>query len=530
MRLLLTFFMLLIPVGKPTWSMSASDPDSDGDGLSDYQEIHKYFTDPENPDSDADGTSDGDWSERREYTYTVRTVLRVLKPYDIEAMTDDYQDARRVRETSDYLEAEVIHYPLNTNAEAIGENRNWRKQYVSMKEYLRPGVTSNWDRRMQKDLLSALAKAGIQPEQLGDQQAVRQVSRWLMDRSRFEDGFTTFAVNFKQGKPFPAPGMEQNFREELKKTGRSAKQQWDRELFGKGMYENAVRGSCTSSAIYIQTCLRALGIPTRTIICVPAIDASDRGELELIDKRLSHHGLRKLMKQSAEQRGHSWASHTFNEVYVGDRWRRLNYSRLGQNILDDGTLGLMTHVNTFLDHADANLSTWGLRNAKRPDDVFGGSNPYSCQELSDLFGEHAQVENPEAPELNRFEVGQVYWFDDPAKPATVDMRLDDPDSAGHLILHLRPGPLGVTRKDYEQYYAQVDKRFVLRAPGRPEIEARATRGYWLDLDEDLRDFYLRIEPRDFRRMRPGVAYGLEPVVQSGQRVWELAEGIEVIRP
>lgn len=34
--------------------------DTDGDGLSDYDEINKYGTDPNNPDTDGDGLSDGD--------------------------------------------------------------------------------------------------------------------------------------------------------------------------------------------------------------------------------------------------------------------------------------------------------------------------------------------------------------------------------------------------------------------------------------------------------------------------------------
>jgi hypothetical protein len=36
------------------------NPDSDGDGLSDGQEVNTYFTDPLNPDSDGDGLTDGD--------------------------------------------------------------------------------------------------------------------------------------------------------------------------------------------------------------------------------------------------------------------------------------------------------------------------------------------------------------------------------------------------------------------------------------------------------------------------------------
>ncbi|MDP3056954.1 MAG: hypothetical protein Q8N37_00325 [bacterium] len=35
-------------------------PDSDNDGLTDYEEINKYHTDPANPDTDGDGYTDGD--------------------------------------------------------------------------------------------------------------------------------------------------------------------------------------------------------------------------------------------------------------------------------------------------------------------------------------------------------------------------------------------------------------------------------------------------------------------------------------
>lgn len=39
--------------------------DTDGDGLTDYQEVMSYFTDPLNPDTDHDGYSDGDEVKRK---------------------------------------------------------------------------------------------------------------------------------------------------------------------------------------------------------------------------------------------------------------------------------------------------------------------------------------------------------------------------------------------------------------------------------------------------------------------------------
>ena len=68
------------------WLRENQDIDSDGDGLSDFQETHKYFTDPKKADTDGDGVPDGEWSERREYAYTIRNELEVLRPVDITAM------------------------------------------------------------------------------------------------------------------------------------------------------------------------------------------------------------------------------------------------------------------------------------------------------------------------------------------------------------------------------------------------------------------------------------------------------------
>jgi len=42
-----------------------------------------------------------------------------------------------------------------------------------------------------------------------------------------------------------------------------------------GMFETRARGSCSSSAIYLTGCLRALGVPTRIVLVIPAIDAND---------------------------------------------------------------------------------------------------------------------------------------------------------------------------------------------------------------------------------------------------------------
>src|SRR5205807_6459019 len=97
----------------------AKDPDSDGDGLPDFQELHKYNTDPHKKDTSGDGIADGDWKGRREYAYSVRAIVRIMPPFNLAAMNDDYQDVRLLKQTKDYADLEVVLYPLNTNAQPI---------------------------------------------------------------------------------------------------------------------------------------------------------------------------------------------------------------------------------------------------------------------------------------------------------------------------------------------------------------------------------------------------------------------------
>ncbi len=51
----------------------------------------------------------------------------------------------------------------------------------------------------------------------------------------------------------------------------------------------------------------------------------------------------------------------------------------------------------------------------------------------------------------------------------------------------------------------------------------------MQLDEGIREFYLRIEPEQFRKMKPGVRYKLAPIPQSDGPGWSVNEGLFVIR-
>ncbi len=508
--------------------LSPGDADGDGDGLSDFHEVHRYFTDPGMPDTDGDGILDGDWNERREFTYSVRAVMHVMAPFDVPSMNDDYQDVRVLDLQPGLIEFEVIVHPFNTVSDVIEPNSRWSHQPSEMKQYLTPEACCNWDERMQAQLLDELEQDSIDIDSLDDVEAVRAVSTWLMERARFEDAFTTFAVEFEQGVPRVSERQQSLVNETLKRFGRTLEEQFDRELYGRGMFETRTRGSCTSSAIYISTGLKAVGLPARTIVCIPVVDANDSREVGWIDSRITHVGVRATLAKAAERQRGSWTSHTFNEVFVGGRWRRLNYDQLGQNVLDPGTLGLMVHVHTFEDHSEAGLIGWGNREVHPLHaSLFGGPNPYSCISLSDLFGPHAEITNQLLSGLREATIGRIYWYDDPQRGPKLTTGLGPQDGAGYFFAHIEDTDSSFGGSDYMEFWRAADKHFVLRSRGHHDVPAHGIQKYWYD--SGINDFILRIEPADFARMALGVEYELAFDGQDEPLRWNIANEVAITR-
>ena len=515
-------------------AVQESDLDADGDGLSDFAEKHKHFTDPGSSDSDGDGVPDGDWEERREYAYTVRTVVRVLPPVTEDVLRDDYQDARVLERTPGYVELEVVHYPLNTVADAIVADPAWRAKAARMSAFTAPGRTATFSPGMGRQLVGELASDGIDASALDDRTLAERASRWLLARAKFVDGFTTFCSWFPNGKPAVYPGLEKAVERGIADKSLSLADQWDRELFAQGMFENKVRGSCTSTAIYLSGCLRALGLPTRIVLGIPCVDPSDAREVAMVKTGITHKGVRRIVLQAIEGQGGMWVSHTFDEVFVGGRWRRLNYDRLGQNILDTQYLGLMTHIATFPDWADGEMAkTWGVRQAVMGphDDVFRGPNPYSALAVSDRFGVHADVPNDlllGKDEFATLTIERAYWWSSPEREVEMDLRGDDP--AGHFLVHVKEGKPGLRASQYKSFWSACGKDFTLTAEGEPTIRAQATRGYWAEPEKGIQEFHFAIAPEELARMKPGIPYALAAADQDEDFRWIVAEGVTLVRP
>src|SRR5579871_5206829 len=504
--------------------LKASEPDSDGDGLSDYQEIHKYRTDPKKKDTAGKGVADGDWHQRREFTYSVRAILRVMPPYNLQAMNDDYQDVRVRTETKQYAELEVVVYPFNSNAEEIEGNPNWRKDYARMKEYLAPGITTNWDESMRTELLRELAKNGIDPDKLTEKEVVERVSRWLFQRCHYRGMFCTFYVGFPDGKPEVLPGMEKAFERDKGDPKWTVQQQFENELFGKQMFANKTHGSCTSTAVLQATVLRALGIPTRIILCIPLADGSNSAQVAMIDKGLINHRVRYDATLGAISGGDSFTSHTFCEVFVGGRWRRLNYTKLGQNVLEQKYLGLMVHVHTFHDLSDAHLAaTWGSRYAKgQRDENFPYSNPYRLLEVSDHFGKHASVPNPPAgKEHTQITISKAYWAESKTAPTEIrGLKWWKEPGSGRFFVHC--DEWFEDAGDYLQYklfMRRADRHFVLRAKGQDDVSCRLTMSFYTHHSKDLCELEVVIPVAEYARMAKGVAYTLHAINSNKGYEW-----------
>ena len=508
-------------------ALGVADEDADGDGLSDFHEVHKYFTNPNKADSDDDGIPDGDMNERREWTYSIRTVIRVMEPISEDALLDDFQDAwvrsRGKAGEYPYVELEVVHYPLNTTAEAIEGDDAWRRDANGRRQYVQPGPTTNWDEQMRRDLTAELREDGIIAEELDDRELVERASQWLMRRTERLNSSAYGILFDSDGKPSLIPGVEDGFRAIMWKRGGTIAEQFEHELYGRGMFYRRTTGSCTSAANYLATGLRAIGIPTRQVRAIPMVDASDPKQIEMARAGISLAPVREMILSELESLGQSFAAHTYNEVYVGGRWRRLNYDCLGQNTLVAG-MGLLTHVQVYDDLASAGLGeTWGRWNAApEREATFPRSNPYRALEVSDRFGKHGPFD-PKRPRTHTLlTIDRVYRPDDADVPDFIrNAGLPDDMLLGHVREWFAEIPDGDQIKLFTK---AVDRDFVLHAEGHQDVPLEAAVGCISDARGSSREVLLRLKGS----LKPGVTYQLQARNTVPGYRWEIAEDVLVV--
>jgi Transglutaminase-like superfamily len=532
MRLAIPLFLLLT-LPATAWAL-----DTDGDTLSDYQEIHKYLTDPTKVDSDGDEIPDGDLNERREYTYTVRAVIRVMRPVAKAFLSDDFQDARVLAETDEYVELEVVAYPFSTSGKTIEAHpRSVAK--LSPREYTAPGVTTNHDEAMRKRVLRELDAAGIRPGETTDAELVRKVSTWLFGVSKHRNMFCTYFVGFRKGVPYVLPDCEQIFAVSKGSLDWSTEEQFAHELFGREMFDRKTYGHCTSAAVYLTTVLRAIGIPTRMILCIPVADASDPAQVAMVENGIGHPKVRAAILSGLKPGSTNFVSHTLNEVFVGGRWHRLNGTVLGDGILQPRYLGLFIRVHTFTDLAEAGLGeTWGVRYATTGrSKAFPFSNPYRALVVDDLVGPYTEApwaEGKEAvtsrAEHRKLTITRAYWARsvDPAPWFDHDELAARSGSGEIFLFHVKEWFPEQSYGQLKRFMDRADPVIILRADGHPDVPARLNGWFHTGTEPERREFEVFIKAPDLARMAPDIPYRLVPGNKSKLR-WAVADGVRISR-
>jgi len=447
---------------------------------------------------------------RPEDTYTITSVLQILPPFNVADMNDDFQDARELWQGKDSALVEITYYPLYQPV--VGENPDWRKDDAGMTEYLKPTATENWDEAMRRDLLAELRQDGIEPDQLTDRQLVEKVSAWAMKRAHSTHAFSIWCDYFPKGSAEVYPPLRAAFDQQKPDQTWTDQQMFEAEALGRSMFYNREHGACTSSSIYLATILRALGIPTRMVFCIPPFDPNDAAQTQMFYDNVHHNQVRETVRASLDGM-QGFANHFFNEVFVGRHWIWLNYSRLGQPVLDAHYFGLLTHIETSTDLSQVPLAqTWGMRYFQYPANQpkLSSINPYRLLAVQDGFGTNAHVENPAVPVagLRTVTINGLYQTNSPAVPKWVDREMLAQSKTDFLIAGkewIRNAP-----SQMRVFAQHASQSFLLVSPGNPEVRVKFNGLKLSSGDGSFQAYGAQILSEDRPRLMPGAGYTIRP--------------------
>ena len=464
--------------------------------------------------------------------YTISSTMEILKPVNLGAMTTDSQSVQVLSENSQTITVKITVDPTVSQITSLVPNANWKSEYAGnsrLAQYLKPGVTTNWDDDMRSELLAALAKAGIFPDQLSDVEVVKKVSQWIFGGSefQFQDHFVSYDVDFVNGNAVIIPELKQHFdSQKIQNNFATEADALAGGIFGKSMFRNRKFGNCTFSATLQATILKALGIPTRLVLMVPAIDWNSQAQWNMIHDGLHQWSVRKTVLEGLSlQSIGSWGSHTFNEVYVGNKWVRLNYTNLGQTPIDSTYFGLMLQVNRMSDWSEAHLGkTWGVHAQAHNLVQLSSNNPYRTIDIHDATDVLNSSNNPPVlfPEIKIVKLEKSFNADDSSLPSKIRDNIKADASFAVIFNSNQEAP----KFNYiAMFRRNVSRKFILRASGYPDVPA-AEVGSWTD--QGFTAF--KIKPQDMSQMVSGVEYQLIPETTQGPYHWEADVKLKFVRP
>lgn len=289
---------------------NSKSPDTDGDSLSDYDEYCKYRTDPTKKDSDGDGKPDGDWQERREYTYSIRAICEIRPPSNLEMINDLYQDARHVQKKAALDDARVVEVLIFPFATAHVYAQPFPKENLDKKlqKYIQPTASMNFSPETKKKIGDIVQGATT------DTEAIEKLLYWMNSQTSLIREMPHWEyLNVIDGKIVWHRSLGSSEQD---------KQFLETNFLGDSMFKNKVHGTCSSMAILRGTMFRAAGLPTRLIQTLPLMTRYSEDPQPLADQ----------LRMRAMAKGYDWgpgnggANHTYNEVFLNNRWVRVDQS------------------------------------------------------------------------------------------------------------------------------------------------------------------------------------------------------------
>ena len=177
--------------------------DTDGDGLSDYDEYCKYRTDPVKKDSDGDGKPDGDWQERREYAYSIKAICEIRLPSSLDSINDLYQDARPVEKKATLDDAKVVEvliFPFAT-AHVYPQPYPQKKLDKKLRQYIQPTASMNFSSEMKEEITKIVQGAAT------DVETIEKILQWMSSETSLERKLTPAARPLFSGSRGPAGSL-----------------------------------------------------------------------------------------------------------------------------------------------------------------------------------------------------------------------------------------------------------------------------------------------------------------------------------
>ena len=351
-----------------------TSPDSDKDGLTDYEEYCKYKTDPILADSDGDGTPDEDWNERREYTYSIRAVFELKLPWDLQSMNNLFQDARLVGHTvgnSTYTKIEVIIYPYASPV-LLPDAYPYQLPSETFRKYIQPTTDLNYSPEMQTEIQRILSGATHTLDVLAKLQ--HEIAQMKLTTPLYAPFVYTY---MSKGKFVVDPTFFESLDHEV--TDEEVEEALAMNYFGDSMFRRRQYGACISRARLFASMLRAAGIPARVTMGIPLIYYyKGTGEWKRLLENLSNEAVAggfSYEKPSVPNEV-TIVGHSQVEAYLNNHWIRLGY-QLNEGPLFAGTDQAFIKIIDAADFSEVDFTkTWAPAR-------WVEERPYRAVELSD---------------------------------------------------------------------------------------------------------------------------------------------------